>query len=205
MARKPNVFPSYLLHKQSGQARVRIDGKDFLLGGFGSEESRIRYGELIAKHAGGVPIDPFTKPKRGRAGLTINELVLAFMRHAHTHYVKNGKPASEIHCLKSVTRHLVNVYGFTPVDSFGPMMLKAVRQKFVEAGWVRDTCNKDVKRIRTIFKWGVENEMVAPATPQGCRRLHRYSQVALWPKITPTGFQRLTNRLRPSNRMSASW
>jgi hypothetical protein len=97
MARKPNVFPSYLLHKQSGQARVRIDGKDFLLGEFGSEESRIRYGELIAKHAGGVQIDPFTKPKRGssstnepEAGLTINELVLAFMRHADAHYVKNG-------------------------------------------------------------------------------------------------------------------
>jgi integrase len=47
------------------------------------------------------------------------------------------------------------------------MMLKAVRQKFVDAGWVRDTCNKGVKRIRTIFKWGVENEMVSPATLQG--------------------------------------
>jgi integrase len=174
MARKPNVFPSYLLHQPTGQARVRIDGKDHYLGEYGSEESRIRYGELIAKHAGGVPIDPFTKPNRGRtttiepeAGLTINELVLAFMRHAHTHYVKNGKPTSEIHCLKSVTRHLVNLYGFNLVDSFGPMMLKAVRQKFVDSGWVRDTCNKGVKRIRTIFKWGVENEMVSPATLQG--------------------------------------
>jgi integrase len=174
MARKPNVFPSYLLHKQSGQARVRIGGKDYLLGEYGSEKSRIRYGELIAKHAGGIPIDPFAGSNRGSipqsqpdAGLTINELVLAFMRHADGHYVKNGKPTSEIHCLKSATRPLVDLYGFTPVDSFGPMMLKAVRQKYVEAGWVRDTCNKGVKRIRTIFKWGVENEMVAPATLQG--------------------------------------
>ena len=49
MARKSNVFPSYLLHKQSGQARARINGRDYLLGPFGSEESRILYGQLIAK------------------------------------------------------------------------------------------------------------------------------------------------------------
>ena len=171
MARKPNVFPSYLLHKQSGQARVRIEGKDHLLGEFGSEASRIRYGELIAKHAGGIRIDPFAKSNRGssstiepESGLTVNELVLAFMRHANGHYVKNGKPTSEIHCLKSASRPLVDLYGFTAVDSFGPMMLKAVRQKFVDAGWVRDTVNKGVGRIRLFFKWGVENELVSGAT-----------------------------------------
>lgn len=27
MARKPNILPSYLLHKPTGQARIRIDGK----------------------------------------------------------------------------------------------------------------------------------------------------------------------------------
>ena len=174
MARKANLFPSYLLHQPTGQARVRIAGRDHYLGEYGSEASRIAYGQLVANLAGGVQVDPFVNVKRGstttiepEAGLTINELVLAFLRHADSHYVKNGKPTSEIHCLKSATRPLIDFYGFTPVDSFGPMMLKAVRQKYVEAGWVRDTCNKGVKRIRTIFKWGVENEMVAPATLQG--------------------------------------
>lgn len=174
MARKANLFPSYLLHQPTGQARVRIAGKDHYLGEYGSEASRIAYGQLVAKLAGGVHVDPFVKAKRGstttiepEAGLTINELVLAFMRHADGHYVKNGKPTSEIHCMKSATRPLIDVYGFTAVDSFGPMMLKAVRQRYVDAGWVRDTCNKGVKRIRTIFKWGVENEMLAPATLQG--------------------------------------
>ncbi|HQZ63799.1 MAG TPA: hypothetical protein PLY87_01930 [Planctomycetaceae bacterium] len=56
MARKHNVFPSYLLHKPTGQARVRINGRDHYLGPYGSEESRILYGQLIAKHAGGIPI-----------------------------------------------------------------------------------------------------------------------------------------------------
>ncbi len=63
MARKPNVFPSYLRHS-SGQARIRVDGRDILLGLYGSDESRIKYGQLIAQMAGGVPLDPLASPKR---------------------------------------------------------------------------------------------------------------------------------------------
>ncbi len=67
MARKANVFPSYLLHQPTGQARVRIAGKDHYLGEFGSEASRFAYGQLVANLAGGVQIDPFAKSKRGSA------------------------------------------------------------------------------------------------------------------------------------------
>ena len=131
MARKANVFPSYLRHKQSGQARVRIARKDYLLGEYGSEKSRIRYAELVSKLAGVAPIDPFAKSNSGSLprnvseadpGLTIHELVLAFMCHADQHYIKDGEPTSEIHCLKSATRPLVDLYGFTAVDSFGPLI-----------------------------------------------------------------------------------
>lgn len=166
MPRKKNVTPSYLLHS-SGQACVRIDGKDHLLGEYGSEESRIRYGQLIARHAGGLPLDPFAaKSPLPESGLTINELVLGFMRFAKQHYRKNGKETSEIHCLKSATRWLVELYRFTPVDSFGPLALKAVREAMVADGWVRYSVNKSVGRIRHHFKWGVENELVSPATLQ---------------------------------------
>lgn len=50
--RPRNALPSYLYYKSSGQARVRIDGRDILLGPYGSEEFRIRYGEMIARLAG---------------------------------------------------------------------------------------------------------------------------------------------------------
>ncbi len=49
MARKANVFPLYLLRKQSGQARVRFKGRDYLLGESGLESSRIAYGKLISQ------------------------------------------------------------------------------------------------------------------------------------------------------------
>jgi integrase len=165
MARKNNAVPSYLLHKPTGQARVRINGKDHYLGAYGSEESRVRYGEVISKLAGGQPIDPL-KPASSETGLSVSELVLAFLRHAEQHYVKNGKQTSEVHCLKSAVRPLVDIYGFTAVDEFGPLMLKAVRQRYVESGWVRYTCNKGVSRIRSVFRWGVENELVRPETLQ---------------------------------------
>lgn len=65
MARKPNVFPSYLRHS-SGQARIRVNGRDILLGLYGSDESRVKYGQLIAKLAGGIPIDPLADSGRGK-------------------------------------------------------------------------------------------------------------------------------------------
>ncbi|MBL8817173.1 MAG: tyrosine-type recombinase/integrase [Planctomyces sp.] len=169
MARKPNVLPSYLLHKQSGQARVRIDGKDILLGAYGSEESRIRYGELIANYSGGVQIDPFAKSNRGRfprndseadSGPSVGELCLVFLRHAEGHYVKNGEPTSEISVLKSVIRPLNELYGMLPAKDFGPLALKAVRQKMVESGWCRSSINTGVSRIRRIFKHAIANELI---------------------------------------------
>ena len=39
--------PAYLLHQATGQARVRINGKDIYLGPFGSPESKERYREVL--------------------------------------------------------------------------------------------------------------------------------------------------------------
>lgn len=168
---KAQKVPTYGLHKPTGQARVYINGKSHYLGKYGSEESRKLYGDLVGKLLSGQTIDPFARTKQpadqsSESGLTISELVLAFMRHAEGHYVKNGKPTSEIHCLKSATRPLIELYAFTTVDGFGPLMLKAVREKMVAAGWCRSVINKNVGRIRSIFRWGVENEMVSAVTLQ---------------------------------------
>ncbi len=163
---KPRKLPTYGHHKPTGQARIYVNGKSVYLGKFGSEE--IRYGEIVGKLLSGQPIDPFASQQdpKAEAGLTVNELTLAYLRHAEVHYVKNGKQTSEIHCLKATIRPLVDLFGFTPVNEFGPMMLKTVRAKMVDSGWVRNSCNHGVKRIRRIFKWGVENELVHPTTLQ---------------------------------------
>jgi integrase len=177
MTRKANPIPSYLLHKQSGQARVRINGRDVLLGEYNSPESRIRYGEVVAKLAGGQSIEiasriSFRGRNRGRAavesdpGPTVGEICLAFLNHAEKHYLKNGKPTSEIWVLKSCIRPLNELFGLTPVSEFGPLAAKAVRQRMIEAGWKRTVINANMSRIRRVFKFAVENELCGPEVLQ---------------------------------------
>lgn len=71
-SKKPAKVPGYLLHKPTGQARVRLNGHDHYLGPYGSDESRIEYGKLIAQHSAGVPVDPFRNSDKDETGLTIN-------------------------------------------------------------------------------------------------------------------------------------
>lgn len=146
--------PSYRLHKPSGLAVVTIDGKDIYLGPYGSVESRIKYGEAIARADG----SPTTAPK---TRLTLHELVVAYMEHANSYYVKNGNPTSEIECIKLGTRPLLALYGNSPADDFGPLKLRSVRQLMIdEKNLCRRTINKTIGRIRSIFRWGVSHEMV---------------------------------------------
>lgn len=54
MPRPKNLVPTYRLHQQSGQARVRIKVgeryRDFYLGEHGSQESLEKYQKLLGEH-----------------------------------------------------------------------------------------------------------------------------------------------------------
>lgn len=162
--------PVYGLHKPTGQARCYVNGKSVYLGVHGSKESRVRYAEIVAQVVSGqaveIPTAKRNKPVETDSRLTVNELVAAYLSWADGHYLKNGKPTSEIHCLKSAVKPLVDLFGFTACDAFGPVALKAVREQMVGAGWCRKTVNKNTGRLRSVFRWGVENEMVEVATLQ---------------------------------------
>ena len=183
-------LPSYLLHKPTGQARVRIDGRDHYLGEYGSDQSRIRYGNLIASLAGGIPFDPVAKRRappvaadhvEADPGPFVCELCLTFLCHAETHYVKNGVQTSEVHILRSVIKPLRELYGMIPAKDFGPLALKAVRANMVSGDphakdangkpaprlpWARTTVNAAMSRIRRIFKRAVEDELIEPSVLQ---------------------------------------
>ena len=179
MGRARNVLPSYSLHKPTGRARVRYLGHDYYLGEYGTDESRRKYGELISRISSNLPIvDPMAKPKAADGddpGPSINELCISFWTHAEKHYVKKGKETSEIHCYHSCLRILRELYGMLPAKDFGPLALKAVRAKMVSGDpnakdsegkpkprkpWARTNVNVMVGRIRRVFKYAVENEMI---------------------------------------------
>ena len=85
----------------------------------------------------------------------MTELLAAYLRWA-----KQYHPPKEIAHIKIVSRALKEIYGRTSVRDFGPLALKVVRQRFVDQGRVRGSINDDVARIRRIFKWGTENELL---------------------------------------------
>ncbi|MBI1348805.1 tyrosine-type recombinase/integrase [bacterium] len=172
MPRQKSQIPAYLFHKPSGQARVRISGKDFYLGPFGSEDSRRKYGELVAKFASGRMIDPIARVSPNVVGNVVDpgpsiaELWLAFLDHAERHYVKNGKPTAEVDCFKSAMSPVVSLYGLLPCRDFGPLQLVAARNAMVAKGWTRIFVNKSVGRVRAVFRWGVANELADIKTLQ---------------------------------------
>jgi integrase len=148
----------------SGQAVVRLGGKDHYLGRFGTPTAQAQYDTLIAEWLSRGR----TLPPAVDAELSVNELVLAYLRqHVQLHYRKNGRPTSEQHCIKAAVRFLKDAYGLSPVSNFGPMALKVVRQRMIDGKLSRRVINKQIARVKACFKWGTENELVPPSVFHG--------------------------------------
>jgi integrase len=171
MSRHQSV-PSYRLHKQSGQAIVTLsDGlgnrHDVLLGAYGSAESRAEYARVIAEwEANGRRSPP--KTEGVQTDISVNELILAYLQHAEQHYRRpDGTETTEVREYKAALRPLKELYGHTEARAFGPLGLKAVRQRMVDADISRGVINQRIGRVRRVFKWAVENELIAPSVLQG--------------------------------------
>jgi integrase len=163
MARRPNPVPTYRRRKQSGQAVVTLriaDGrrKDVLLGRYNSPESKVEYRRLIAElehRPAGAVAGP------GTADLTMNELLLAFARHAERHYRRpDGSQTNEVVEYKLTLRPVKALYGRAPARKFGPLALKAVRAELVKSGLCRSLVNQRVARLGRVFKWAAGEELI---------------------------------------------
>jgi integrase len=187
--------PPYRLHKQSGQAVVTLRDandrrRDVLLGQHGTPRSRAEYARVIAEwEAAGRRLPARPGGEARPADLTINELCLAYWRFAEGYYVKGGEPTSEQDTIRQALRFLRADYGHTQARDFGPLSLKAVRQRMIDhtvvtrykekdpgsgkAAWkekvarvglARRFINKQLGRIKRMFAWGVEEELVPAET-----------------------------------------
>lgn len=148
--------PSYQLHKGTGQAKVRIDGRDHYLGAYGSPESRERYEDLLREWFA-------RQGDAARYLLTIGDLALQFFDHAEAYYRHpDGTPTGEVTNLRHALGFLLEEFGPTRARDFGPLKLKAVREAMIRAGLCRTNINRQLHRIKRLFAWGVENELVRP-------------------------------------------
>jgi len=162
MPRLVNRLPKYRKHRATGQAVVTLAGRDLYLGPHGTKASRTEYdrlcGEFLAS-GGALRQDQ-------RDQLTLDQLLAGFWTHAKQHY---GKDSTEPQNYSTLIKRLRKAYGKTLVRDFGPLRLKAFRQSLVdeadEAGKAklsRTTINHATNRLRRIFKWRIESELVRP-------------------------------------------
>ena len=166
MPRKTPRVPAYRRHS-SGQARVTLNGKDHLLGPFNSPESHEEYRRLVRewldKHG-----KPGKEPEQGRAPLSVNEVILAYWKHAAAYYHFDGRRGDEA-CLRDALRVLKSLYGRTQAREFGPKALKACRSEMVARGWSRTYVNAQVDRVRRMFRWAAEEELLPGSVSQDLR------------------------------------
>jgi integrase len=152
-------IPKYRHYRPKDLALVVINGKQIYLGKYGSPESWDEYHRLVKEYqtqpASSLVSDPASP------GCTIDELIAAFwQQHVVSYYVKNGRPTSEQDNFRQALRFLRPSHGHAPARDFGPKGLKAVRQEMIRAGRCRPVVNKDVNRIKRMFRWAVEHELV---------------------------------------------
>jgi len=164
-------LPKYRLHKSSGQAVVEFGGKRHYLGRYGSPESKKAYDRIIREillARDGQDAAPKV-PAAVKRRLTVDELVWHFLEWAEQYHSDEDGPTSEYSHFKYACDPLSEVAGDELAEDFGPARLKAVRQKMVTMGWARVHVNRMVNRLRRVFKWAVENELVTPTVLEGLR------------------------------------
>lgn len=158
MPRLKNAVPKYRLQKRSGQAIVTLNGRGYLLGPHGTDASRRQYDRLIAEW-----LDRGRQPAATEsASLTIAELAARYLTFAEGHYVRDGKPSTEVIKLKSALKPLLSLYLDLDATEFAPAQLKVVRADMVKGGWSRNYTNSQVGVLVRMFKWAAVEGLLPP-------------------------------------------
>lgn len=152
--------PKYRLHRASGRGVIQYrplygENPKYLPGEYGSEESLAEYerccADILAHQLRNI--EPPARPRQG----TVADLLLNYLVWAETYY--GGSPRSELANMKAAAKTLNKTCGRVKLAEFGPSHLKACRAAMVDK-LARTTINSRVQRMRRIFRWGVEHEMV---------------------------------------------
>lgn len=191
MARS-NGVPAYRLHKQSAQAVVTLSDpfgrrKDVLLGKYGTPQSKAEYARVLQEwEAQGRKLATQAGP---RPDLTVAEFLARFWEHAEVYYGEGeGKLTRELLEYRMALRPVNFLYGIKLAREIGPLALDTVRALMIrgynhpeygpQEALSRGLINKRVGRIKHVFKWGVQKELIpgsvyhALLAVQGLKRGH---------------------------------
>ena len=147
------------IKKDRDYAYVRIKGRKFSLGKWGTPESEQAYWRIVHTIASN-PTAALIKPGEQ---VFLDQLCLAFLQaRGNQNDHGNYKTAVEV---------LLSVYSGEPVKSFDFAALEVVRNQFVQQGYCRTHVNKLTSMVRSIFYWGVPRKLVPASVAESIRCL----------------------------------
>ena len=163
MPSSPKRIPKYRRHS-SGQARVTLNNRDILLGIYGSKESHQAYERFIAEW-----LETRSLPRSRNAALSTNELILAYWNFAKDYYGFDKEQRGDAYALRDALRVVQSLYGDLAARLFGPLALKACRRTMICKSWSRTYTNAQTDRIRRMFRWAAEEELLPGSIYQDLR------------------------------------
>jgi integrase len=163
MPRLTFKLPKYSLHKSSGNAKVRFNGKTIYLGKYKSKESKEAYDAFIANLPKQGETVAVTAPAPGVVPL-VGEVTLKYQAHAETYYVRDGVPTGEHVTIRCALVPLNQRFAELPANEFKPAMLEQVQEDMIKLGRSRNYINKSCNIIRRCFKWAVRKGLFSAVT-----------------------------------------
>ncbi|PCJ55914.1 MAG: hypothetical protein COA73_13210 [Candidatus Hydrogenedentota bacterium] len=155
------------LRQCNGRGFVELNGRRMYLGPWGMGETQVAYERTIADWlANGRQ---FLIPK---SEMTVMELTVRYMEHCKVYYRKpDGSDTGTTEIIKYALKPFLLFHSTSLVKNFGPRALKSLREYMTREkpeglGWSRTYTNSQVRMIRRMFRWGVEEELVAPEVYQ---------------------------------------
>ena len=167
MSRPRNAVRTPRNHKGSAVLDVYQHGqrRQVVLGPWRSKIAEAEYKRFLAEYATGDTHHP-------AGDLTINELLFAYLKFAEQHYrTPDGNQTTEVKEIRQSLRPVREVYGHSIAKEFGPLALKAVRQRMIESGLCRSVINNRADRIRRMFRWATSEELIPVTAYQSLRTL----------------------------------
>ena len=161
MQRRKKHEPPVLKRNKKGGAYAYIAGRQKWFGTYDDPETHKRFAHFLQMwEANGGQAPP--ESKRAET-ISCETLVALYLIHCEKHYRRpDGIPTGETQQVAYTARPLLQLYRELPVSSFSVHTLKRVREAMVASGLSRKTVNQRVWRIRRMFRWAAEEELVQP-------------------------------------------
>ena len=143
-----------LCRHATGQAFVKVNGQQRYLGVHGDPATQERYDRFVAEWLqNGRRLPAAPEPPQGPA--TVSVILAAYLRSIQGRYSR-----SEYHTIGAVAKILRRLFGSTNAEDFGPNNLRTCRAEMVRMEWSRSHINKQISRLRSIFRWAVSHELI---------------------------------------------